>query len=162
MSPAWSDFVDNEKAWAVRVVKSMYIGAKSRLRINNQLSDEFGVNIGVHQGSVLSSSLFILVLEALSRELRTSVLCELLYADDLVLNSESLKNFMSKFEIFKLDIESKKLRVNFKKPNFMMLSFENLKDSGASSCSVCWCQRQLSFSAHPFWVHKNVAVFLES
>ena len=38
---------------AVRVVQSMYIGAKSRVKINNQLSDEFGVNVGVHQGSVL-------------------------------------------------------------------------------------------------------------
>ena len=70
--------------WAVRVVQSMYIGTKSRVRVNNQLNDEFGVNAGVHQGSVLSSSLFILVLEALSRELRAGVPWELLYADDLV------------------------------------------------------------------------------
>ena len=33
--------------WAVRVVQSMYIGAISRVRINNQLSDELGVNVGV-------------------------------------------------------------------------------------------------------------------
>ena len=87
--------------WAVRVVQSMYIGAKSRVRINNQLSDEFGVNVGVHQGSVLSPLLLVLVLEALSREFRTGVLWELLYADDLVLTSKSLDDCISKFENWK-------------------------------------------------------------
>ena len=87
--------------WAVRVVQSMYFIAKSRERINNQLSDEFGVNVGVHQGSVVSSLLFILVLEALSRELRTGVPWKLLYADDLVLISESLNDCISKFEKMK-------------------------------------------------------------
>ena len=84
--------------WAVRVVQSMYIGAKSPIRINNQLSDEFAVNVGVHQASVLSPLLFILVFEALSRELRTGVPWELLYADDLVLISESLEDCISKFK----------------------------------------------------------------
>ena len=109
--------------WAVRVVQSMYIGAKSRVRINKQLSDEFGVNFGVHQGSVLSPLLFILVLEALSRELRTGVSWELLYADDLVLISESLDDVISKFGKWKLEIESKKLRVNSKKTKFIRFPF---------------------------------------
>ena len=86
----------------------MYIGAKSRVRINNQLNDEFGVNVGVHQGSVLSTSLFILVLEAFSRELRTGVSWELLYADDLVLISGSLENCISKF---KVEIKNRKNRI---------------------------------------------------
>ena len=114
------------KEWAVRVVQSMYIGAKIRVSINNQLSDEFGVNVGVHQGSVLSPLLFILVLEALSRKLRTSVLCELLYVDDLVLLSESLDDCTSKFKKWKLEIEIKGLRVSSKKTKFMLLGSENL------------------------------------
>ena len=39
----------------------------------------------MHQGSVLSLLLFIIVLEALSREFREGLPMELLYADDLVL-----------------------------------------------------------------------------
>jgi len=37
-------------------------------------SDEFELGVGVHQGSVLSPFLFIMVLEALSREFCTGVL----------------------------------------------------------------------------------------
>ena len=91
--PLYFTFVDLEKAfdrvprsvlwwallsvgveeWAVRVIQGMYANARSRVRVNGQLSDEFGVGVGVHQGSVLSPLLFILVLEALSREFRTGV-----------------------------------------------------------------------------------------
>ena len=59
--------------WAVRVIQGMYVNARSRVRVNGQYSEEFGVGVGVHQGSVLSPLLFILVLEAQSREFRTGV-----------------------------------------------------------------------------------------
>ena len=52
--------------WAVRVIQGMYTDVKSRVRVNGQYSKEFGVGVGVHQGSVLSPLLFILVPEALS------------------------------------------------------------------------------------------------
>ena len=91
--PLYFTFVDLEKAfdrvprdvlwwalrslgveeWAVQAVQSMYSNARSRVRVNGQYSEEFDVKVGVHQGSVLSPLLFILVLEALSREFRTGV-----------------------------------------------------------------------------------------
>ena len=51
-------------------------------------SEEFEVKVGVHQGSVLSPLLFIIVLKALSREFRSGVPWEDLYADDLVIISK--------------------------------------------------------------------------
>ena len=44
----------------------------------------------MHQGSVLSPLLFILVLEALSRQFRTGVPWEFLYADDLAVIVDSV------------------------------------------------------------------------
>ena len=49
------------------------------------------MNVSVHRGSVLSLLLLIIMLETFSREFRTGVLWEDLYADDLVIIAESLK-----------------------------------------------------------------------
>ena len=72
----------------VEVVKSLYENARSRDRVNDTFSDEFEVKVRVHQGSVLSPLLFIMVLEALSLEFRSGCPWELFYADDLVLIAE--------------------------------------------------------------------------
>ena len=57
--------------WIIRAVQAMYANARSSVRVNGQYSSEFNVGVGVHQGSVLSPLLFIMVMEALSREFRT-------------------------------------------------------------------------------------------
>ena len=66
--------------WIVRFMQAMYNNTRSRVRVNNTYSDEFGVKVGVHQGSVLSPFLFVIVLEALSHEFRTGTPWELVYA----------------------------------------------------------------------------------
>ena len=58
--------------------------------MNHKLGQPFSVKVGLHQGSVLSPLLFIIVLEALSMEFRTGCPWELLYADDLVIVSDDL------------------------------------------------------------------------
>ena len=108
----WIAFVDSEKAfdrvprevvwwalrkvcideWLVNVIKAMYVGNTTAVLMKGQVSAEFEVNIGVHQGSVLRSLLFTIVLEALSREFRQGVPWEFLYADDLGLIAETKKN----------------------------------------------------------------------
>ena len=80
----------------VDTVKVMYANAKSAVRVNSQYSAEFDVKVGVHQGSVLSPLLFIIVMEALSRDFRISCPWELLYADDLVISAETLEELMFK------------------------------------------------------------------
>ena len=70
----------------------MYKDVRSRVRVGSRYSEEFGVKVGVHQGSVLRWLLFIIVLEALSREFRTGYPWELLYADDLMISVESMED----------------------------------------------------------------------
>ena len=55
----------------------------------------------MHQGSVLSPLLFIIVLEDLSRVFKEGLPIELLYADDLVLVAETEELLMEKLRKWK-------------------------------------------------------------
>ena len=83
--------------WLIRAVMSMYDNAQSKVRVNNTYRNPINVSVGVHQGSVLSPLLFIIVMEALSREFRVGCPWELLYADYLVIISESFRDLKEKF-----------------------------------------------------------------
>ena len=47
----------------------MYDNVRSCVRVGEGLNDEFDLKLGEHQGSVLSPLLFIILLDALSREM---------------------------------------------------------------------------------------------
>ena len=87
--------------WAVRVIQGMYMDVNSRVHVNDQYSKELGVGAGVHHGSVLSSLLFILVLETLLRQFLTSVPWELLYADNLAVMADSLEECIARLKVWK-------------------------------------------------------------
>ena len=82
--------------WIVSVKRAMYEDATTKVILNGRESNTFSVMVGIHQGSVFSPLLFIIVLEALSREFREGLPMELLYADDLVLMAESKELLMEK------------------------------------------------------------------
>ena len=66
-----------------------------------------GLRTGVHKGSVLSPLLFILVLEALTRQFRTGVPWELLYADDLAVMADSLEECIARLKVWEEGMERK-------------------------------------------------------
>ena len=144
----------------MRLVQSMYKDVRSRVRVGSGYSEEFGVKVGVHQGSVLNPLLFIIVLEALSREFRTGCPWELLYADDLMISAESIQELMVKMKTWKAEMERKDLRMNMGKTKIMVSSpnLDLLKKSGKDPCGVCqtcvgsiaiFCGGCLS------WIHKK-------
>ena len=106
--------------WIVRLVQGMYAIARSRIHVGEGYSEEFEVKFGVHQGSVLSPLLFIIVLEALSREFCSGVPWEDFYADELVIIAESLKECVRRLLTWKEAMEKKGLRVNAGKTKVMI------------------------------------------
>ena len=73
-----------------RTVEAMYGRIKGIVVVGSGLSEEFPVNVGLRQGSVLSPLLFIMVMEQISRMISTrDVLRNMMYAYDLVIIAES-------------------------------------------------------------------------
>ena len=115
----WAPRKFGVEKWIVRLVQGMYANARSRVRVGQGYSEEFEVKVGVHQGSVLRPLLFIIVLEALSREFCSVVPWEDLYVDDLVIIAESLEECIRRLLTWKEAMEKKGLRVNAGKTKIM-------------------------------------------
>jgi len=96
----------------VRAVTSLYEGAKTRVRIGLELSKDFEVKVGVHQGSALSPLFFAIVVDVITESVRNGLM---LGADDLVLTSETMEGLREKFWKWKEAFDSKGLKVNLGK-----------------------------------------------
>ena len=148
------------EGWIVRLVQGMYANARSRVRVGEGFSKEFEVKVGVHQGSVLSPLLFIIVLEALSREFRAGVPWEDLYADDLVIIADSLEECVNRLLIWREAMEKKGLRVNAGKTKVMICGtgLDLLQSSGEYPCAVCHTgvgNNSIYCNGCKLWVHKK-------
>ena len=144
----------------MRLVQGMYANARSRVRVGEGYSEEFEVKVGVHQGLVLTPLLFIIVLEALSREFRFGVPWEDLYANDLVIIAESLEECVRRLLTWKEEMEKKGLRVNAGKTKIMICGtgLDLLQSSGEFPCAVCRTgvgSNSIFCSGCKHWVHKK-------
>ena len=138
----------------------MYANVRSRVWVGEGYSEEFEVEVSVHQGSVLSPLLFIIVLEALSREFHSRVPWEDLYADDLVIIAESLKECVRRLLTWKEAMGKKGLRVNAGKMKIMICDtgLDLLRSSGKFPCAVCCTgvdSNSIFCNGSKHWVHKK-------
>ena len=85
----------------------MYTGAKTVVRTVYGNSSSFEVKVGMHQGSALSPLLFVIFIEAISREFRVALPWELLYADDLVVIAETEEHLIKKLNEWKNNMEKR-------------------------------------------------------
>ena len=69
----------------IRLVQDMYQGATTRVKSKQGISAPFESGIGLHQGSGLSTFLFMMQVDTISQDVRTELPWELLYADDLAI-----------------------------------------------------------------------------
>jgi len=122
---------------------SMYTGTKTVVRTVYGNSNGFEVKVGMHHGSALSPLLFVIVIEALSREFRVALPWELLYADDLVVMAETEDDLMKRLNEWKDFVENRGMRVNMNKTQ---RDWRGMAEGNAEGCEMamlcmwsrCW------------------------
>ena len=106
--------------------------------MGSKLSQEFLVQVGVEQGSVLSPLLFAIAVNVITENAREGLMNEILWADDLVLMSEGIENLKKKFLKRKDAFESKGLMVNLKKTKLMVSGSKGeVFHSKVDPCAKC-------------------------
>ena len=76
--------------------------------------------MGVHQGSVLSPLLFVILMETLSQNYRCGCPWEPIYAHDLVIMDESLCGLLNQFTASKISFDEKGFQVNTSKTKIIV------------------------------------------
>ena len=70
---------------------ALYTESCTVVGIDAGLSESFEVKVDLHQGSVLSTLLFSVVMDIVSSEARSGLPSEWLYADDLVIMAPTME-----------------------------------------------------------------------
>ena len=124
--------------WPVGIVQSMYKEVRSRVRVGGEYSNSFDVRVGVHQGSVLSPLLFVIVLEPSFMELRTGCLWEICMLATQCC-AQSMDELLVKLRTWSSKMEKKGLRVNNGKTKLMVSgsNLDVLRKSEKYPCGVC-------------------------
>ncbi|MFN9111616.1 MAG: RNA-directed DNA polymerase [Bacteroidota bacterium] len=112
------------RMWSI--LRSLYRSVQGKVKVEKELSTSFEISIGVKQGCPLSPSLFSIFFDSISEELdRVGVgvrieqrrVCQLLYADDIVLLAETKEDLQALVDAVYRASEKWQLHVNLvKKP----------------------------------------------
>jgi hypothetical protein len=71
------------------------------VRTSDRDTNDFLINIGLHQGSALSPYLFALVMDEVTRDIQGSIPWRMLFADDVVLVDENRTGVDQKLELWR-------------------------------------------------------------
>ncbi|KAK3520195.1 hypothetical protein QTP70_017929, partial [Hemibagrus guttatus] len=94
----------------VRVVQDMYERSRTVVRCAVGQTEEFKVEVGLHQGSALSPFLFAIVMDQLSEEVRQESPWTMMFADDIVICSESREQVEENLERWRFVLERRGIR----------------------------------------------------
>ncbi|XGW10231.1 hypothetical protein V3C99_012037 [Haemonchus contortus] len=100
-------------------VRILYTSPKSRVQTAAGTSTDFPISVGVHQGSALSPLLFVVVMDAITKDLQKPAPWTLLYADDVMLASEDKSELESQVQTWSDRLARFGLRLNVKKTEYL-------------------------------------------
>ncbi|KAK3542298.1 hypothetical protein QTP86_021960, partial [Hemibagrus guttatus] len=106
----------------VRVVQDMYERSRTVVRCAVGQTEEFKVEVGLHQGSALSPFLFAIVMDQLSEEVRQESPWTMMFADDIVICSESREQVEKNLERWRFALERRGMKVSRSKTEYMCVN----------------------------------------
>ncbi|KAK3548418.1 hypothetical protein QTP70_012839 [Hemibagrus guttatus] len=106
----------------VRVVQDMYERSRTVVRCAVGQTEEFKVEVGLHQGSALSPFLFAMVMDQLSEEVRQESPWTMMFADDIVICSESREQVEESLERWRFALERRGMKVSRSKTEYMCVN----------------------------------------
>ncbi|KAK3545511.1 hypothetical protein QTP70_007769 [Hemibagrus guttatus] len=106
----------------VRVVQDMYERSRTVVRCAVGQTEEFKVEVGLHQGSALSPFLFAIVMDQLSEEVRQESPWTMMFADDIVICSESMEQVEKNLERWRFALERRGMKVSRSKTEYMCVN----------------------------------------
>ncbi|KAK3549102.1 hypothetical protein QTP70_031897 [Hemibagrus guttatus] len=106
----------------VRVVQDMYERSRTVVRCAVGQTEEFKVEVGLHQGSALSPFLFAIVMDQLSEEVRQESPWTMMFADDIVICSESREQVEQNLERWRFALERRGMKVSRSKTEYMCVN----------------------------------------
>ncbi|KAK3536906.1 hypothetical protein QTP86_027087 [Hemibagrus guttatus] len=106
----------------VRVVQDMYERSRTVVRCAVGQTEEFNVEVGLHQGSALSPFLFAMVMDQLSEEVRQESPWTMMFADDIVICSESREQVEESLERWRFALERRGMKVSRSKTEYMCVN----------------------------------------
>ncbi|KAK3557179.1 hypothetical protein QTP70_024693 [Hemibagrus guttatus] len=106
----------------VRVVQDMYERSRTVVRCAVGQTEEFKVEVGLHQGSALSPFLFAIVMDQLSEEVRQESPWTMMFADDIVICSENREQVEENLDRWRLALEGRGMKVSRSKTEYMCVN----------------------------------------
>ncbi|KAK3570013.1 hypothetical protein QTP86_009167 [Hemibagrus guttatus] len=106
----------------VRVVQDMYERSRTVVRCAVGQTEEFKVEVGLHQGLALSPFLFAIVMDQLSEEVRQESPWTMMFADDIVMCSESREQVEENLERWRFALERRGMKVSRSKTEYMCVN----------------------------------------
>jgi hypothetical protein len=107
----------------ITLIKDMYDNVVTSVRTSNRDTNDFLINIGLHQWSALSPYLFALVMDEVIKNIQGGIPWWMLFADDVVLVNESRTGVNQKLELYRRTLEAKDFRLSRSKTEYMKCDF---------------------------------------
>jgi hypothetical protein len=108
----------------------MYDNIETSVWTSDRDTNDFPINIGLHEGLALSPYLFVLVMDEVTRDIQGGIPWCMLNADDVVFVDESRAGVDQKLELWKWTLEAKGFRFSRSKTKYMKCDFSATTQEG--------------------------------